>query len=217
MTQIIGVDPGPDTGILSLFPHDNTVTIRALQVDSGSVIEALLWLHELANARKHTKTVIAHERYVLRPGSHKVKDQSANQVTRDLNGQIAALHQGVTTPIPEIVVVETRAVDVKAWASEDRLKATPVWRITKGMRHARSAAWHALHVAVFRCGWPDPAGLHAGAPWVPGMPPWQEVDTTEDVIPLAPHTHYRIEGSISGSSRPPEYGANFRTHHQVWR
>lgn len=199
MTQIIGVDPGPDTGILSLFPHDGVVTMRALQVDAGSVTEALEWLHELANAHKTTKTVIAHERYVIGPGTHKLAAQSASQITRDLNGRIAGMARATPTGQLQIVVVETRAVDVKRWASEQRLRAAGVWTLTKGMRHARSAGWHACHTAVFRCGWPDPLGLDSGAPWRPCAP---------DATTLAPDSTYRVTA---------EYGTKFNTTAQAWR
>jgi hypothetical protein len=50
---------------------------------------------------------------------------------------------------------------VKPWATDERLEAAGLLDLTKGMRHARDAARHALFTAVKDGGVPDPLSKHA--------------------------------------------------------
>jgi hypothetical protein len=50
---------------------------------------------------------------------------------------------------------------VKPWATDERLAAAGLLDPTKGMRHARDAARHALFCAVRDFGLPDPLSAKA--------------------------------------------------------
>jgi hypothetical protein len=54
------------------------------------------------------------------------------------------------------------AADVKPWATDTRLQAAGLLDLTKGMRHARDAARHALFCAVCDFGLTDPLSRKAG-------------------------------------------------------
>lgn len=159
MIQIIGVDPGPVTGICCLWPVEPGALIaRVYQVNAAAAVELLEW-RVLTGALAKRKTVIAHERFDIRPGTARSAHPAAGQAARDLNGAIRELAgDGVR-------VVEARPSDVMPWASNDRLRAAELWAPTTGLPHARDAARMAVHAAVRRCGWPDPLEVPI---WRPG-------------------------------------------------
>lgn len=100
---------------------------------------------------------LAMERFVVGQRSVGLNAPMAAFTTREAVARLRAWSVGLAT------LVERRAADVKPWATDERLDAVGLLEPTKGMRHARDAARHALFCAVKECGRPDPLSRKAGA------------------------------------------------------
>ncbi|KRB73062.1 hypothetical protein ASE01_20005 [Nocardioides sp. Root190] len=156
--HFIGIDPGPIPGIVMLTPRgfETRYDVDVIQCSAHTaplVLEALL-----SDNRADLGTapvVVALERFVI--GKTSMKSGGPGAVTRDLVGQlenVARRHEGVS-------IAKRSAADVKAWATDIRLAHAGLLEPTKGMRHAKDAARHALYAAVKDGGLPDPLSRKA--------------------------------------------------------
>lgn len=144
MLTVIGIDPGPVSGLARLTYREKTLT----RVDALQCTAALL--PELFERLAREAAVVAVEQFVVGRGSMRAGHDGA--VTRDL---IGALQQ-----IAPLAYLRT-ASEVKPWASDLRMAAAGLLEPTKQLRHARDAARHALFAAVADCGIPDPLSRKA--------------------------------------------------------
>lgn len=146
---VIGIDPGPLPGVVRLLideGHGTLTDTQALQV-TPDLIEPVL---DLLLA-KDDRVVVAVERFVAGPRSSRSSTPAAGAATRDMIVEITRWTTAVGSPVHS-----RSAAEVKPWASDSRLDAVGLLELTKGMRHARDAARHALYCAVKDYGLPDP-------------------------------------------------------------
>jgi hypothetical protein len=148
---VIGIDPGPTTGIVELKWSDDAQAFtrkRIAQCNSPAalaVVAAFILEHDTA------PTFLAIEKFVDGRRSGRGNSPVSGRVTRDV---IAALTLEYTD-YPLTTVELRSASEVKPWANDERLHRVGLWSATKGMTHARDAARHALFAAV-KHGVPDP-------------------------------------------------------------
>lgn len=148
---VIGVDPGPTTGIVELMwsPQDRRFTrTRIVQCNADaamSIVDTFVLSDDVATR------YLAVERFVDGFRAGRGNTPAAAQITRDI---IAGLTLQYTDP--SVVRLELRsASEVKPWAIDERLFRVGLYNPTKGMQHARDAARHALFSAS-KHGAPDP-------------------------------------------------------------
>jgi len=155
--RVIGVDPGPVPGIVLLrFGAGAFGVARVVQCDHLSapiVFEALL------NTDPYAPTYVQIERFVVGRRAGRSAHASAGEVTRDLVGVLREVWEDHdATPKGRLGghLWQRSAAAVKPWATDARLDAVGLLDATKGMRHAKDAARHALFCAVHDAGLPDP-------------------------------------------------------------
>lgn len=153
--HIIGIDPGPIPGLVMLTPGPGKPRIDIVQC-SAEIAPSMLWAL-LARQRDYgtADTLVQIEKFVVGRGS--MRSAGAGSKTRDLVGSLGLL----AADQPNVLVVQRTASQVKPWATDERLDAAGLLDATKGMRHARDAARHALFAAVKDCGFPDPLSRKA--------------------------------------------------------
>lgn len=161
---IIGIDPGPITGIVRIALEVNRPgspaadgawlrNVEALQVSAGALVDVLEGLHAWT-----AFDVMALERFVVGNRSARSSTPGAGEATRNAVALVtdwARQHR--------IDRYERSAANVKPWATDERLTAAGITDQVKGMRHARDAGRHALYCAVRDFGLPDPLSRKAGA------------------------------------------------------
>lgn len=151
---VIGVDPGPVPGIvrLLLLQTDQTTLLdaQAVQVTPGVLPDAL----DALSGRMRQS--IALERFVVGRRAARSATPSAGAHTRDMVVTVTGWARG------RYPLHLRSAADVKPWATDARLDAAGLLDLTKGMRHARDAARHALFCAVKDYGLPDPLSSRRG-------------------------------------------------------
>ncbi|MDM4722775.1 hypothetical protein QTQ03_25415 [Micromonospora sp. WMMA1363] len=162
---VIGIDPGPITGIALLITQGPAVGsanaptrllgAEALQVTHGLVPYVL---DSLLTVVVPQATVVAVERFVVGPRAARSAHGGSGEVTRELVGVIA--HWAKRN---QVTCRGWSAAEVKPWATDGRLDAAGLLEATKGMRHARDGARHALYCAVRDFGLADPLSRKAGA------------------------------------------------------
>ena len=160
--RVVGIDPGPTPGVVVLDLCDRADSegrwldyahVAQVSVDlADSLLTSLLLAHHAPVG----SALVAVEAFV-----HSRKGRSgASRVTRDLVPVLRA-----TTSSYGAAFVERQASQVKAWATDERLdraafRVSDRWvnllDLTKGMRHARDAARHALFAACRDGQLPDP-------------------------------------------------------------
>jgi hypothetical protein len=159
--HIVGIDPGPIAGVVRLQVEQQgnvgglggarLVDVQALQVTP----ELLTCVLDGITQDGHY--TIALERFVTSFRAGRSATPGGGLATRSLIGEVEAWARLGNTR------VQTRpAADVKPWATDERLDAAGLLEPTKGMRHARDAARHALYCAVRDYGLPDPLSKAAG-------------------------------------------------------
>lgn len=153
---VIGVDPGPSTGIVELHCELPAFKLgRVIQCNSAATLSILdMMTHPNAHA---WPIVIAIERFVDGRRSGRGNAPGAGRTTRDLVAAVDDRYSGLAG----VTVICRSASEVKPWASDGRLLQSGLWNGTLGMRHARDAARHALFVAVQR-GVVDPLSGRTG-------------------------------------------------------
>lgn len=153
--HFIGIDPGPIPGIVMLTPRGFG---RRLEVDvvqcSESAATAVLWglLDSGRMTLGRAPALVQIERFVVSSRSGRSSTAAAGATTRTLIGRL----QGEAENQPNVRVVLRSASEVKPWATDERLAAAGLLDATRGMRHARDAARHALYCAVKEGRIPDP-------------------------------------------------------------
>ncbi|TDB80191.1 hypothetical protein E1091_19330 [Micromonospora fluostatini] len=103
--------------------------------------------------------VVAYERFVVGRRAGQSSSAAAGERTRTMVGEVEAWARGAQWRR----VYARSAAEVKPWATDLRLAAAGLLDLTKGMRHARDAARHALYCAVRDLGLADPLSRRAGA------------------------------------------------------
>lgn len=151
----IGIDPGPTPGIVRLTPPvrpGQQLEVDVIQCTAQTAC-TVLWSLLSTQIRKPEHTVLVQiERFVVGRRAGRSSSAGAGEVTRDLIGRLqreAEHHEGVS-------VVLRSASTAKAWATDERLERAGLLGLTKGMRHARDAARHALFAATHAGAFPDP-------------------------------------------------------------
>lgn len=138
-TIVLGVDPGPTTGIC-LLTRDGPPL--AYSCCAAAAYGLVCWLIE-ANEGP-ARIIAAGEAFV--PGGGAGARMAGAAVTREL-----------ISDLDDLMKFHWRsAAAVKPWAADRRLEAAGLLNLTMKMRDARDAARHALFAAVHDAGWPDP-------------------------------------------------------------
>lgn len=156
-STFIGIDPGPVPGIVELHVIDRVLAdvyvIQCTDKLAPSLLRSRLDL--LRSTEWGKRVTVQIEQFIVGRRAARSSTASAGTATRNL---ISQLQDVVTTRYtPLYVGVHLRpAAAVKPWASDQRLDVAGLSAETKGMRHARDAARHALYVAVHEGGLPDP-------------------------------------------------------------
>ena len=141
MTYIVGIDPGPIVGVCLLRTPDSAGRPDVWHAEIAQITPSGLWALIAGWQEAYRIRAVAAETFVIGPRAARLNAPGASRTTRDVLGGLA-----MALP-PEIQRIERRAVDVKAWATDTRLKAAGLLDQTKGMRHARDATRHALYCA----------------------------------------------------------------------
>jgi len=157
---VLGIDPGDTAGFLlaGWVPGGRRAAFaRAFQCDGASAPG----LCEMILAAGPRPGAVQIEAFDDRPGVRKLAGTRPSVI----RAQVTAL--GCLAGANGIPVFVTRVSEVKPWidAGDTRLARAGLADVTApaAMRHARSAAWHALFCAVRHCGVPDPASRKAAA------------------------------------------------------
>jgi len=152
MTYVVGIDPGPMVGMVGF---EATWATRSL----APVVIQCSWnaFDDVLAAIVIGDTVIAVERFVLAPISSRANTPGAGRATRVVVERCKRYAE-----IRLLQCFERNAAEVKPWATDARLEVAGLLAPTKGMRHARDAARHALFAAVKDCGLTDPLSKRGG-------------------------------------------------------
>jgi hypothetical protein len=157
--RVIGVDPGPVPGMVILDYWPNGAQIAdVVQCTVGAAPTLFRAVLEDGNL----PTLVQIETFVIGRGS--MRSGHYGTVTRDL---IVTLREAWASYDSMIRGrrgghwLQRTASQVKPWATDTRLDAAGLLEATKGMRHARDAARHALFCAVHDAGVPDPLSRKA--------------------------------------------------------
>jgi hypothetical protein len=153
----IGIDPGPVPGfvLIDWFTDGPMPRLEVVQCSRGVaplILRAFVLDHQLEEP-----PLVQIERFVVGKRAGRSSSAKAGEQTRDLIGQLIA-------SVPSLPAESWRARaagEVKPWATDERLEAAGLLDATKGMRHARDAARHALFVAVKDGGVSDPLSRKA--------------------------------------------------------
>lgn len=148
--MFIGVDPGPTPGIVRIVTGGYE---DASWVDSVQIVQcsANALHHVLSGLDPNRVAQVQVERFVARGRATKEQSQ-----TRDQVAQLVQLYASTDHP-----VAVRNASEVKQWATDFRLDRVGLIAATKGMRHARDAARHAMFAAVRARAIPDPLSRKA--------------------------------------------------------
>lgn len=153
--RVIGVDAGPVPGVMVLDYSYRIPAVavleraEALQCTAGLLAELLTGLLRAEDPFRHTLVQV--EAFVVGNRTHRSSTPGAGKATREVVEEVKAL-----CATWETRCYERTASQVKAWATDNRLAGARLLEPTKGLRHARDAARHALFCAVRDGGAPDP-------------------------------------------------------------
>jgi hypothetical protein len=163
--RVIGVDPGPTPGMVLLRfnpgPFAVAHVVQCTHLVAPTLFEALLEIDPT------TPTIVGTERFVIGRRSARSKSAKAGEVTRDLIGRLQEVWEAHDSTEQGRLGGRwflRSAVQVKAWATDERLDAIGLLEATKGMTHAKDAARHALYAAVHDGKIPDPLSKRARQP-----------------------------------------------------
>lgn len=157
--RVFGIDPGPVPGFVLIergWPDACGVAVVQCSHEAAATVLAAL----LEDRRSATSVQI--ETFV--PGRNARKAGQDSAITRDLIGQLRQIWEdfdGTASGRLGGHWFQRSASQVKPWATDHRLEAAGLLEATKGMRHARDAARHALFCAVHDAGVPDPLSRKA--------------------------------------------------------
>jgi hypothetical protein len=149
--SVIGVDPGPSTGIAFLdYVEGKLAGAMHIQIDGKSAVACLeAILYRYYNNPEAIELRLAQVEAFVTGQSAGTKGEDA-EVTRQLAFNIAERLQmwGYSVQL-------RKKADVSSWGSDKRLKAAGVLRPPEN-RHANDASRHALFCAVHDAHKPDP-------------------------------------------------------------
>lgn len=155
---IVGVDPGPTTGVGVMLFEDalgawecTRTAVFQCDLESAPWLVAVCLDWQGAFAYK----VLAVERYVIGSRSSKVSHAGASSATRQLIGNLE--QQAFDR---KVVFRQRAAGEVKPWATDLRLTKAG-FKLPKGMTHGADGCRHGLFSAVHDCGVPDPLSKKA--------------------------------------------------------
>jgi hypothetical protein len=155
--DVVGVDPGPVTGIVRLRLGRNGLPRTLLGAEALQVTEGLVAATLDALDRDCPDALsVAIERFVVGPRSSRSAKAKDGEITREI---VAVVRDWASRS--SLSCHARTAAQVKPWATDERLAAAGLLETTKGMRHARDAARHALYCAVRTYGLPDPLSRRA--------------------------------------------------------
>ncbi|HEX7038704.1 MAG TPA: hypothetical protein VF202_01165 [Trueperaceae bacterium] len=157
MTYVLGVDPGPVVGLVGLHitpdldisPRPDIIQCSA---DTLNAVLGGLILDVGVRGLNSPELLVAVERFVIGPRTGRLNAGGASRTAVHIVGMLADRSRAGRA----YRYVARSAAEVKPWATDARLGAVGLLEPTKGMRHARDAARHALFAAVRDCGVPDP-------------------------------------------------------------
>jgi hypothetical protein len=149
MPVVIGIDPGPVTGLAVLEWGDVPLqwTVSQVAASSSGVLLARVRATLLDWQAGDSNVLVAAEDYVITNRTVRTAGRGAQKITNGLASWLSM--EGAVMRSPG---------QVKPWASDERLRRAGVMDILQGMRHARDAARHALYAACHDRGLPDPLG-----------------------------------------------------------
>lgn len=160
--RVIGIDPGPTPGIVLLRFNDGPFAVahvvQCTHLIAPTLFSALIGIDAV------TPTIVQTEKFVVGRGS--MKSGRPGGVTRDLVGALQEVFdEHDSGPLGRLGCrwFLRSAAQVKPWATDERLDAVGLLEATKGMRHARDGARHALYAAVHDGKIPDPLSKKARA------------------------------------------------------
>jgi hypothetical protein len=156
--KVIGVDPGPVTGICELWHSDVTGKwgpSKLIQADVYTAIELLS--PTIYRGMVNPGVTLAAEAFVDGRRSGRVAGRSGSDAARRLLDHLRVLF-GEVDPVSEVYSLQVRSAGhVKPWASAVRLAAAGITiENPTTMRHALDAGRHALYSACFDRGCRDP-------------------------------------------------------------
>lgn len=153
--RVIGIDPGPIPGFVMLDYAAGVATVDVVQCSWRTASTVLLALLE----DRPVAVTVQIEQFVVGRRSSRSSTASAGAITRDLIGSLQTVwadHDATPNGRLGGHWFVRNAAAVKPWATDARLDAAGLLEATKGMRHARDAARHALYAAVHDGGMSDP-------------------------------------------------------------
>jgi hypothetical protein len=147
VTCVLGVDPGPVTGIAWLCSGPGQRPL-VFQCNAAGAYPLASWLLEASEGP--ARIICAGERFITGrgAGARGANATATRQVISDLD-RLARWHW-------------RSAAEVKPWATDARLKAAGLLEQCHGMPHAADACRHALFAMIHDCGMPDPLSRKAG-------------------------------------------------------
>lgn len=153
--RVIGMDPGPTPGFVLLeFVDRRLADVDVVQCSAGVAAAVFRTLLETSYA---TPALVQVERFVV--GRSSMKSAEPGAVTRDMVGELGLVFENYDSTERGRLggrYLQRPAVAVKPWATDVRLERAGLLEATKGMRHAKDAARHALFAACHDGGIPDP-------------------------------------------------------------
>lgn len=160
MTELrcIGIDPGPTPGFVVLHYFGLPDSPRRAVVDVVQCSHKItpLLFDTILDSNHGARTVVGIESFIVGRRAGRSSSAKAGAITRNLIGELERVW-AETNYLPERSYWYARTASrVKPWATDQRLEAAGLLAATKGMRHSRDAARHALYAAVKDGGIPDP-------------------------------------------------------------
>ncbi len=149
--RFIGIDPGPVPGIVELRCDDRQLSdVIVVQCTANTVVPIFVALLEECSPNGWA-TQVQIEQFVVGRRASRSSTAAAGADTRQV---IARLQAEMAHDLLSLHLKPAGAV--KPWATDVRLERSGLDQATKGMRHARDAARHALYLAVHEHGLTDP-------------------------------------------------------------
>lgn len=152
----LGLDPGATTG-LALINYNHVDGYAPLS-NHGCLAEERDHVRAIMLARGllGMADILAAERFVVGRRAARSRSAQAGAAARDILGAVQQAARDADVPVR---VKLRSASEVKAWATDKRLKAAGLYDLTaRTISHhdARDASRHALMSLVFDLGCPDP-------------------------------------------------------------
>lgn len=158
---VIGIDPGPYTGIAILRYGVTLVASAApelIQCTANSVLRIVAGVIGDAVTvpiKEPTTVLLCYEHWTNGPRAARTNSPEAGATTVRLCNQLDAMRDR------RIIVTHYSAAQIKEWGTDMRLQAANLYRATTGMGHTRDACRVALFGGKHDFGLPDPLSRKA--------------------------------------------------------